>query len=397
MRHDSQWQDLAVNDPSASSNSQALWTRRVLHGAGVLVAVGAAILFVWQAASVLLLGFGGILLAVLLRGLSRWLHRATRLPMGVALAVVVVLLISMLASAIYFLSPSVGRQARELQAAVTAIVPKVQERIGDWPLIEMLSSPAVDAPAATTDVLPDPTAAAPNGSAPFRPSVSAVRDLFAGGAVVARRIFGVFSTALGALGALLLVILLGIFFAADPETYRNGFLRLLPVRIRPRVLEVLDEVGYTLRWWMIGQACSMATLGVLVTSGLWLLGVPLAPVLGLLAALLTFVPYLGPIVSAVPGLLIAWSVSPTLLLYAFILYLVVQNLEGSVITPLVQQTAVRVPPVLIITAQMLAGIVWGVLGIVLATPLLAAGMVVMKRLYVEDVLGDSFDKAAVRE
>ena len=141
----------------------------------------------------------------------------------------------------------------------------------------------------------------------------------------------------------------------------------------------------------------MATLGVLVTSGLWLLGVPLAPVLGLLAAMLTFVPYLGPIISAVPGLLIAWSVSPTLLLYAFLLYLVVQNLEGSVITPLVQQTAVRVPPVLIITAQMLAGIVSGVLGIVLATPLLAAGMVVMKRLYVEDVLGDSFEKAAVRK
>ena len=379
----------------------------MLHAAGILVAVGAAILFLWQAASVLLLGFGGVLLAVLLRGLSAWLHRTTRLPMGVSLAAVVVVLISLLASAIYFLSPSVGRQARELQTAVAAILPIVQERVGDWPLIEMLSSPGEtstpgtgDLPEASTPgpagtLQPDPPASSPNGSPGFRPSAPTVRDLFTGGAAVARRIFGVFSTALGALGALLLVILLGIFFAADPETYRNGFLRLLPVRIRPRVLEVLDEIGYTLRWWMIGQACSMATLGLLVTGGLWSLGVPLAPVLGLLAAVLTFVPYLGPIISAIPGLLIAWSVSPTLLLYALLLYVVVQNLEGSVITPLVQQTAVRVPPVLIITAQMLAGIVWGVLGIVLATPLLAAGMVVMKRLYVEDVLGDSFEKAAV--
>jgi predicted PurR-regulated permease PerM len=191
-------------------------------------------------------------------------------------------------------------------------------------------------------------------------------------------------------------MLVGVFFAADPETYRDGFLRLLPVERRERVAEVLDETESVLRRWMIGQSISMVTVGVLITTGLWLLGVPLAPALGLLAALFTFVPYLGPIVSSIPGLLIAWSVSPSVLFYTFVLYVVVQNLEGWVLTPLVQQQAVRLPPALIIGSQMLAGIVWGVLGVVFATPLVAAVKLLIRRLYVEDVLGDTFEKPAVR-
>jgi len=395
---------MSDSSPSAAA-PQGVWLHRFLQAVGILLGLALALLIIYKAAEVLLLAFGGVLFAVLLRGASSWIHERTKLPMGLALALVVVLLIGSLTAAIYFLSPSLGRQAGELKGTVNKTLVMLQEQVGDWPFMEML--PTVDPEPATAQppserglqgTPPRPTAPPETEaeSSSFRPDAEAMKDLFSGGAMLLRRVAGVFSTAFGALAGLLVVLLTGLFFAASPETYRNGFLRLLPVRNRPRIAQVLDEVAHALRWWILGQMISMAVVGTLVTVGLWMLGVPLAPALGLISALCTFVPYLGPIVSAIPGLLIAWSVSPLLLLYAFILYVVVENLEGSVITPLIQQRAVKLPPGLTIGAQMLAGIVWGVLGIIFATPLLAAAMVVVKRLYVEDVLGDSLDKPAVR-
>ncbi len=401
-----------MNDTPPPSAVQGAWLPRFLQAVGIVVGVGIAILVVWKAAEVLLLAFGGALLALLLRGAAGWIHERTKLPMGLSLTFVGLLLLSALTAAVYFLSPMIGRQVQELKVTVTKSVALLQERVGDWPFMDMLpevaeTAPAPEGGAGEAQPPADPAAAGqqpPPESAEaeeegegFRPTASTVKEIFTGGATVLLRIAGVFSTAFGVLAGLLIVLLIGIFFAASPETYRNGFLRLLPVAKRKRVAEVMDETAHVLRWWILGQMVSMAVVGSLVTVGLWFLGVPLAPVLGLISMLCTFVPYLGPIVSAIPGLLIAWSVSPTLLLYALILYLVVENLEGSVITPLIQQRAVKLPPGLTIGAQMLAGVVWGVLGIVFATPLLAAAMVVIKRLYVEDVLGDSLQKPAVRE
>lgn len=406
---------LRMSDSSPSSAApQGVWLHRFLQAVGILLGLALALLIIYKAAQVLLLAFGGVLFAVLLRGASSWIHERTKLPMGLALTLVVVLLISSITAAIYFLSPSLGRQAGELKGTVSKTLVMLQDKLGDWPFMEMLPTADPEPQSATTSPKPaavqpplappseetpptPPQSAAPEAeSSGFSPDANTVKSLFSGGAMLLRRVAGVFSTAFGALAGLLVVLLTGLFFAGSPETYRNGFLRLLPVRNRPRVAEVLDEAAHALRWWILGQLVSMAVVGSLVTVGLWFLGVPLAPVLGLISALCTFVPYLGPIVSAIPGLLIAWSVSPLLLLYAFILYVVVENLEGSVITPLIQQRAVKLPPGLTIGAQMLAGIVWGVLGIIFATPLLAAAMVVVKRLYVEDVLGDSLDKPAVR-
>ena len=379
------------------SESHAAWLHRFLLGVGILLGLALAILVIWQAAAVLLLVFGGVLLAVLLRGCSRTLHHKLRLPLPLALTAVVAGLVGLVTAAVLFLSPSIGRQTRDLQTAITQTAHKLQHDLGDWPSFDLLPA---------NNALPSPTPGYPSAAAPppaapqdisFQPDTSTVRDLFAGGTLLLRRLAGIFSTAFGVLTAVVIIMLVGVFLAADPQTYRDGLLRFLPVGRRRRVAEVLDEAEHVLRWWMVGQSVSMITVGVLISTGLWLLGVPMAPALGFLAALFTFVPYLGPIVSSVPGLLIAWSVSPTVLFYAFLLYVVVQNLEGWVLTPLVQQQAVHLPPALIVAAQMLAGIVWGVLGVIFATPLLAAAKLLIRRLYIEDVLGDSFDKPAVRE
>jgi predicted PurR-regulated permease PerM len=392
---------MSAPPPPPSFESQAAWLGRFLLALGIILGVAAALLVIWQAAGVLLLAFGGVLLAVLLRGCSRALHRTTRLPMGLSLAVVVVVLLTLLTSAVLFLAPSMARQTRDLQVTLLQTFTRLQATVSERYFLEPPppEPPAGATPGVTVPLAPDEQETLQRSSSfdsQFRPDVATVRDLFTGGAALVRRLAGLFSTAFGVLAAILIVLLVGVFFAADPQTYRDGFLRFLPVERRARVAEVLDEAEDVLRWWMIGQSVSMVTVGVLITLGLWLLGVPVAPALGLLAALFTFVPYLGPIVSSIPGLLIAWSVSPTVLLYTFLLYVAVQNLEGWVLTPLVQQKAVRLPPALIVSSQMLAGIVWGVLGIVFATPLVAAAKLLIRRLYMEDVLRDSFEKPAVR-
>jgi predicted PurR-regulated permease PerM len=184
------------------------------------------------------------------------------------------------------------------------------------------------------------------------------------------------------------VFAIGIYFAIEPGLYRRGFIKLLPLADRRRAHEVIDATGNTLWWWIIGVMISMATIGVLTTIGLWILGIPLAPTLGLLTGLLAFIPNFGPILSAIPPMLLGLMISPMDAFYVVMLYLIVQAIESNIVTPQVQKRTVSMPPVLGMVGQLLFGVFFGFLGLLLATPLVAAIIVLVKMLYVEDVLGD---------
>jgi predicted PurR-regulated permease PerM len=132
----------------------------------------------------------------------------------------------------------------------------------------------------------------------------------------------------------------------------------------------------------------MVTIGVMVGLGLWLLGVPFAFALALIAGLLEFIPYVGPILSAVPALLVALAETPELALYVLMLYIGVQSIEGYVLQPLIQERAVYLPPAVLLLAQLVLGILVGALGVMLATPMTAAVFVMIRMLYVQDVLGE---------
>jgi predicted PurR-regulated permease PerM len=190
----------------------------------------------------------------------------------------------------------------------------------------------------------------------------------------------------------LIVIAVGIYFAIEPGLYRRGFIKLLPLGDRRRAHEVLDATGNTLWWWIIGVLISMATIGVLTTIGLWALGIPLAPTLGLLTGILAFIPNFGPILSAIPPMLLGLMISPMDAVYVGLLYIGVQAIESNIVTPQVQKRTVSMPPVLGMIGQLLFGIFFGFLGLLLATPLVAAIIVMVKMLYVEDVLGDKEDE-----
>jgi len=202
------------------------------------------------------------------------------------------------------------------------------------------------------------------------------------------KVFGVFSTALDVLVGVVVFFCVGLFLAMEPGVYTEGVVRLVPLAGRHRAREVLGELGHTLRWWLMGRAVAMLFVGALTALGLWLLGIPFALPLALLTTLLGFVPYFGPVVAVVPAALLGFIDGPWKAAAVAALYLVVQVTEGNILTPLVQRRAVEIPPALTLIALLLIGTLFGPLGMALAVPLTAVGLVLVKRLYVEDVLGD---------
>ena len=132
----------------------------------------------------------------------------------------------------------------------------------------------------------------------------------------------------------------------------------------------------------------MVVVGGLTALGLWIVGAPLPLALGLIAGLLSFIPLLGPVFGAVPAILVALVESPTLALYVVVVFVVVQVLETYIVTPLIQQRAVSIPPALLLTAQVLLSVLFGVMGMLLATPIAVVAIVLVQMVYIQDVLGD---------
>jgi predicted PurR-regulated permease PerM len=165
----------------------------------------------------------------------------------------------------------------------------------------------------------------------------------------------------------------------------------VPPAKRQRANEVAHEIGATLARWLLGTSCSMLIAGIATSVGLTLLGVPLGLILGIIAGLLDFIPYIGPIMAGVPAVLIALSVDPQLALYTIALFGGIQLVQGYIVQPLIDSWAVEIAPALIIVTQLVFGTIFGFAGIALATPMTATLMVLVKMLYVEDILGDRAD------
>ncbi len=203
--------------------------------------------------------------------------------------------------------------------------------------------------------------------------------------------FGAAINVVEVVGSILVIASLGIYFSAEAGLYANGLVRLVPLPRRRRAGEILHETASALWYWMLGRLFSMAALGLLAALGLWLLGIPLPVALGLLVGVMAFVPYLGAIVSALPAVLLAAATRLDLALYVIILFLGIHLTEGYLLVPLVQRRVVHLPPALTLSAQIVLGVLAGFLGLLLATPLVAATLVIVRMAYVEDLLGDRTD------
>lgn len=342
------------------------------RGGLIALAIGGA-LFVWFALDLLLLLFAGLLFAIFLRTLSHAVASRTPLGDGLALAAVILVLLGVAGGAGMLFSNQLAAQAEEIservpQAAKTLMDRLEQSSWGNW-LVDQVRG--------------EDGEVAPGGAM--------------GQGQMVQQATGAARWVLDGLIGVVVVMFVGIYLAASPARYIRGLLHLVPIRRRERMGEVLYAIGYTLKWWLFGQLLAMVLVGVVMGTGLALIGVPLAFGLGVLAGLFEFIPTIGPILGVLPALLLAVVDAPQKAVYVLMLYGVLQGLEAYLITPLVQQRVVHLPPVLTISAQMLFAARLGPIGLIIAVPLMAVIQVTIQMLYVKDVLTDRLELTAEEE
>lgn len=332
--------------------------RVVLMGAiAFLFILGLAAM--WFSADALLLIFACVLFAILLFELSQVVRARLHVRRAIALPLVVLSMLAVIGVAGYLMAPQVSDQADKLAEAVPNALMQLRTTLSEYDLARrLLGSIPSDA-----QLRQQAASLMPNAG------------LF-------------FSGVLGAVGNVFIITFVGIYFAAQPWVYIDGLVTLVPKSKRPRARQVLSEIGRTLAKWLVGKSASMVVVGTLTAIGLSVLGVPLALILGIIAGLLDFIPYLGPLMAGVPAVLIAFAHSPTLALYTLGLFGAVQLLEGYLLQPLIEQKTVSLPPALTIIMQVLFGALFGLAGVALATPLTAVLAVLVTMLYVQDMLGD---------
>ena len=325
-------------------SDEARFVRRVI----IVLGITALAVILWQLRQLLMLVFGAVVIATIFRALADPIRRHLKVPDWLALTASILLIMAMFGAAFAAFGREVGRQAERLADSLPAAWRALDARLGDIQLGRL------------ADALPGPDDLA--GLTSFALSLG------------------------GALATTLLVVAAAIYFAAQPTVYRRGLVLLVPKKGRALADEALGDSGRALAMWLRGQLITMTAVGTLTGLGLWLIGMPSPLALGLLAGLLDFVPFLGPIAAAIPALLIAFSMDVELGLWTLALYVLVQQIEGNFLYPLVQRYAVGIPPGLLLFALLASGLLFGLPGVLLGAPLTVVAYVLVKRLYVREAL-----------
>lgn len=332
------------------SDGERQFVRRVL----IVLALTTLFFLAWQLRTLILMLFGAVVVATVFRAVADRLCKLTGIHNRVGVALAIIMVLGTVAAMIAIFGAQIVRQVDTLRDALPAAWRAFEARIGELGLGEQLKrfAESIRAPGATS--------------------------------------FSAFGRTILSIGSgiadLLVVIVAGIFLAAQPRFYMAGAVKLVPPAKRSLALEAMLESERALRLWLRGQLIAMIVVGLLTGLGLWALGMPSALALGLLAGILEFIPFAGPILAAIPAILLALAVSPDLAFWVVLLYVVIQQFEGNLLTPLVQQYAVDLPGVVLLFSLLGFGMIFGTLGVILAAPLSVVTYVLVKRLYVIETL-----------
>ncbi|MFP5329353.1 MAG: AI-2E family transporter [Alphaproteobacteria bacterium] len=337
-------------DKGKAPMSEHIFIRRVL----IVLGLAALVFLLWKLRMIILMFFGAVVIATIFRSVSDYICRHTRLHHSVATALSILLVVGFVVGLAAVFGNHVADQAASLREKLPAAWEAFERRVGDFGLGDQLERLAA-------------SITSRGGGSPSQFG----RTLLSIG---------------GGIADFIVVIFAGIYLATQPNFYRVGAIKLVPPARRKIAAEAMLESERALRLWLWGQGIAMVVVGTLIGTGLWILGMPSAFVLGLIAGMLEFIPFAGPILAAVPAILLAFAVSPEMALYVTLLYVAVQQFEGNVLTPMVQQYAVDLPGVVLLFSLIAFGTLFGTLGVILAAPLAVVTMVLVKRLYVIETL-----------
>ena len=325
-------------------------------GLGITAIVAGATLL-WYTAQVLLVFFAAVFMGVFFSGVGRFLEKHTRFSYPACVAFGLIGLLQLIVLVGLFVGPAVANQSTNLSEEL----PKAYHQLLDQVKTSNWGAHLLVAGQRAMEASKDS-----NWQSTLK---------FAG-------------LTIHGLGGFVFALVIGAFLAFEPNLYRTGMLNLFPVARRTRIGEVLDELGFTLWWWLMGQLVTMASVGILIGVGLTCLGVPLAGTLALIAAVLSFIPSLGPFLSVIPAVMLGLTISPMMGVWVCLLYFGVQVMEANVITPLVQKKAIALPPAFVLGSELVMGLLLGGAGLAFATPLCAVALVLVNMLYIQDYLNE---------
>jgi predicted PurR-regulated permease PerM len=330
-----------------------LRTAELFKLAAIIVAVALVPVLVWLLFGVFLMAMGAILIATLLNlgaePLTRWL----RFPPGAALFASGVMTICIVGTAFYYLAGIEGDQLQDVLQRVHLAVDGIRANLQASEIGRFVLS-----------------------------HVQGVNFTVSGLAT------GVFSISLQFLTALVISVFGGIYLAAEAEVYRNGLIQLLPHRLRSNAAETLADIANALRLWMLGQMIAMVLIALMATMAAWLIGLPSAFALGLIAGLFEFIPYVGPLLGAMPAILVATTKGLDTVLWTIAAYTLIQQLEGHLIAPLILREMIYIPPLVLILGIVAITTLFGWNAAIFAAPIAVIVFVAVKKLYVRDSLGD---------
>ncbi len=321
---------------------------------GLILAVAGLLI---QTVTVVLLVFTGVLFAVFLHGITSWITARVPLTYHWTYTLVVALLVAAAVGGSFYMGSQIATHISELSTQLQLSSERLTEQLDqyDW-------------------------------ARPYLPNGSQMQNAVSDD-VLPSVWTGVQST-LWAVTGLVVIICVGLYVAYDPSLYINSLVKVVPIPKREHFRDLLRKIGTALGYWILGRLLSMCVVGVLTSIGLWLLDVPLPITLGVLAALLSFIPNIGPILAAVPQALLALQIDTSTVLYVLLLNVALQTIESYLLTPLIQQYELPLPAALAICVQVLMGTLFGLIGVVTAAPLAAATIIAVQVLYIGDYLND---------
>lgn len=344
---------------NSSSHENTTFTQRVSITVGITILfLGLTGLLVYSF-QVFLYIIGALLIALPLRAGASAMHDKLGWKEGISLLIIILLVLGIATGICWLFAAKISEQIDQFKDQIPDAIKSAEQQLSSSELGRQILH-----------------------------SIPSKDDLVANSSELMSHAPGFLSSTFGALSSLYVIIFMGAFIVVNPRMYREGIIMLVPKPGRKRAGEILTNLNNTLVSWLLGQLFSMTVVGVLTFICLWILGVPLAGVLALLAGILSFIPNLGPIIALFPALLFASLDGSDQVLYVLILYLAVQAFESSVATPMVQKKMINMPPALVFGSQLLIGAFGGLLGLTLATPIMAMIMVLVKMVYVRDILRD---------
>jgi predicted PurR-regulated permease PerM len=340
-----------------SSVKELTYIEKVWHTVAIVALLVVAILIARVAFNVLLMILAGSLISVYFHGLGDMIERRTKWNRKICMTISVLGSFLILAGLLWVMGTTIQGQIAVLSESLPKTVNNFKLKMGESPLgakvLEYFNDDNTDKLFATAQSF--------------------------------------FSTSFGVIGNIYIIMFLGIFFTTHPSLYKDGIIKLFPQRNKPMAKKVMDRTSQALKGWLKGMMLSMVLIFIMIGTGLSIIGIPVALVLALLTGLLKLIPNFGSLAAMIPGVLLALTQDLNTAIIVSLLYVVSQTIVSNIVTPLIQKKMINIPPALTIISQVIMGVLSGVLGIILAVPLLSIIIILVDEIYIKKINPEATD------